>query len=84
MKAEIEFRSSDEKPAPRKDGCYLHSALLFNQCDGYHHVFARFDGDDGEFMGFYDWCGTEPYTPKFFCAWAILPDTVHLHEKFAR
>lgn len=70
------------EPAPGR-GC-SYSALIFNQCDGYHHVFARFDSDDGEFLGFFDFCGSDAYEPdRDYCAWALLPDTRML-DGFAR
>jgi hypothetical protein len=82
--AQIVFRPASETPI-RPDGsrAYMESALLFNQCDGYHLVFARFS-TEGEFDGFYDWCGTEPYEAgRHYCAWALLSDTTALHDAFA-
>ena len=56
--------------------------LLYNQCDGYHQVEARFW--DGEFRGFYTFIGTTPYDPTNFAAWAELPDcNADLYPVFA-
>lgn len=80
--ATIKFRHHSETPTMPEDDSFP-TALLFNQCDGYHLVYARFY-EDGEFYGFYDWCGTSPYEPgNHFCAWALLPPSGHLYEPFA-
>lgn len=57
------------------------TVLLLDPCDGYHCVIARFDGD-GEFDGFYDFAGTEPYKDDFYVAWAMLPDELPLIDHF--
>jgi hypothetical protein len=80
----IIFRPDSETPTRPEWAGYYAAALLFNQCDGYHHVFAYFSTDDNEFQGFYDWCGVDAYRPgEDYCAWALLPDTLHLHAAFA-
>jgi hypothetical protein len=82
--ASIEFHDVDETPI-MPPGESLSSALLYNQCDGYHLVFARFTRETGEFEGFFDFMGDSPYPNDFFCAWALLPDTVkELYPVFAR
>lgn len=71
-KAEIPRQSEDQR-----------TALLFNQCDGYHIAYIRFF-DDGEFDGFYPFDGEE-YGKDFYEAWAVLPDEVKdLHPIFAK
>lgn len=62
----LTFHSMDALPTRQ---CQV---LLYNQCDGYHQVEARFY--DGEFAGFYTFIGSEPYEPEHFAAWAELPD----------
>jgi hypothetical protein len=49
------------------------AALLLNPCDGFHLVYAYFDGD-GEFDRFSDFASSEPYADDFYVAWAMLPD----------
>jgi hypothetical protein len=62
----LTFHTMEETPSKHCD------VLLYNQCDGYHHVYARFY--DGEFAGFYEWMGTTPHDIANFAAWAELPD----------
>ena len=67
---------------PLKNEPWEHcAALLLNPCDGYHHVFARFDGE-GEFYGFYDFAGSKPYPDDFYVAYALLPDELPLIYHF--
>jgi len=85
VRFDIEFHDCSEVPASKRGMC-TRSALILNQCDGYHHVFARWHAD-GKFDGFYEWCGgTDPYEPDtHFCAWAILPNSLSQElRKFAR
>jgi hypothetical protein len=49
------------------------AALLLNPCDGFHLVYAYFDGD-GEFDRFSDFASSELYAEDFYVAWALLPD----------
>jgi len=72
------FKHQSEQPTEHGD------YLIYNQCDGYHLVEARFM-PDGSFLGFYDWCGMDPYPDDFYVAWAILPAsaTGGLYERFA-
>ncbi|MFS2047535.1 hypothetical protein ACEN9J_03000 [Variovorax sp. Varisp41] len=73
---ELTFQSMDIEPTETCD------CICFNQCDGYHQVEARVH--DGEFVGFYDFIGTRPYSEGFFAAWAKLPDCVKdLYPVFA-
>jgi hypothetical protein len=78
----IVFRSPSEKPVQPDDDSYP-QAILYNQCDGYHMVFARFDVD-GTFDGFYDFCGTDQYTEDFYSAWALMPDANSLFASFGK
>jgi hypothetical protein len=72
----LQFHSMDVIPAKQCE------VLLYNQCDGYHQVEARFW--DGEFQGFYTFIGTTPYDPANFAAWAELPDcNADLYPVFA-
>lgn len=75
MNFELNFRPGQE--VPDTEGDYL----LYNQCDGYHIAEAWFV--DGAFCGFYFW-PNEHVSPRFYCAWAKLPDTTkELYEAFA-
>lgn len=57
------------------------AALLLNPCDGFHLVYAYFDGD-GEFDRFSDFASSEPYADDFYVAWALLPDELPLIHYF--
>lgn len=72
----IVFQPASVRPS-RNEPWEECAALLLNPCDGYHNVVARFDGD-GEFAGFYDFAGREPYEDDFYVAWALLPDELPL------
>lgn len=77
MKFELDFRPASETPT--EPGDYL----LYNQCDGYHVVEAWFE--EGQFLGFYSFASTSPYDTDFYCAWALLPDTIKtLYDAFAK
>jgi len=58
--------------APSKVGPH-HTFLLYNQCDGYHIAFGRWD-EEGAFEGFFDFLGESEYRDDFYEAWAGLPD----------
>ncbi|MDQ0571464.1 hypothetical protein QFZ42_003298 [Variovorax paradoxus] len=66
----LDFHAVGATP-PKGDG--FDSFLLYNQCDGFHTVFARWD-DDGVFEGFFDFLGRNEYKDDFYEAWARLPD----------
>ena len=55
------------------NGRALDAYLLYNQCDGFHIVFAHWD-EDGAFEGFFDFLGDNEYGDDFYEAWAKLPD----------
>ena len=57
------------------------AALLLNPCDGFHLVYANFDGD-GEFDRFSDFASSDPYADDFYVAWALLLDEVPLIYHF--
>lgn len=77
MKFELDFRPASEMP--KQPGDYL----LYNQCDGYHIAEAHFD--DGEFDAFYSFACAHRYSKDFYCAWALLPDSVKtMHDAFAK
>lgn len=78
MKFDLDFRPASETPTVPGD------YLLYNQCDGYHVVEARFY-DDGEFDDFYVFASSCPVSRNFYRAWALLPDAVKtMHGIFAR
>jgi hypothetical protein len=63
--------------SPTEEGDYV----LYNQCDGFHCAEARLD-PDGSFAGFFTFMGT-PYQDDEYQAWARLPDTDALYERFS-
>jgi hypothetical protein len=72
----LNFRDVSEKPIQPGTSHY-ETALLYNQCDGFHIAFARWDAETGEFAGFFDWSAAtvpwEAWKTDSFCAWALLP-----------
>uniref|UniRef100_C5CJS2 Uncharacterized protein n=1 Tax=Variovorax paradoxus (strain S110) TaxID=543728 RepID=C5CJS2_VARPS len=67
----LEFHSVGSAP-PKGD--YSDMFLLYNPCDGFHIAFGRWDDDDGEFEGFFDFLGKNEFSDDFYDAWAKLPD----------
>lgn len=84
MSCWLVFHAMSKEPERPPDGWSETDALLLNPCDGYHHVFARWSVEDGEFRGFFNFLGTcrydDPGHP--FVAWALLPDSLPLTQHF--
>jgi hypothetical protein len=78
VKIEIEFKHWNEKPVYK--GKYQADCLLLNKCDGWHEAFIAFD-EDG-FVGFQDFVGNGYIPGVFFVAWAELPDSNEIAERF--
>lgn len=76
----IVFVPTAHKPQKNKPWA-LRACLLLNPCDGFHLVYANFDGD-GEFDRFSEFASSEPYTDDFYVAWAMLPDELPLIDHF--
>jgi hypothetical protein len=76
----IVFLPTAKKPSKNEpwEQC---AALLLNPCDGFHLVYAYFDGE-GEFDRFADFASPEAYTDDFYVAWALLPDEMPLIYHF--
>lgn len=72
----LSFRPASEKLTPEMD---RKAVLVLNPCDGYHvgYVFD-FDGD----IGIYTWDMSEMTPHDFYVAWALLPNSIELSEKF--
>lgn len=78
----VRFRPATEQPT-KPAGDSMPAALLYNQCDGYHLVFAHFTRQ-GEFLGFFEFASSVEWLPgTHFCAWTLLPDSAQLYEQFA-
>lgn len=71
----LQFRSSKEPPkvAAGEEDIYC-DYLLWNQCDGFHIASLAMFDDDGKFLHFADFMGTETWGPDEFQAWAPLPE----------
>jgi hypothetical protein len=76
----VVFLPTTRRPA-KNDPWTQCAALLLNPCDGFHLVYANFDGY-GEFDRFSDFASSEPYADDFFVAWALLPDEMPLIYHF--
>lgn len=90
IKKTLTFHDASEPPSQRGSSTE-ETALLYNQCDGFHIAFARWDLDTGEFIGFFDWAvpavSWRAWPADSFCAWALLTREDakdQLHAAFAR
>lgn len=75
------FRPASELPTADLDD---HAVLVLNPCDGWHEGYIRVLEEDGEVyhIGIYTWSMDEMTPHDFYVAWALLPDSIALSEKF--
>ncbi|MBH3202590.1 hypothetical protein I5N04_01820 [Serratia marcescens] len=75
------FRPARELPTADLDG---RGVLVLNPCDGWHEGHIRAFEEDGEVyhIGIHTWMMEEMTPHDFYVAWALLPDSIALSEKF--
>lgn len=75
------FRPASELPTADLDG---RGVLVLNPCDGWHEGHVRVFEEDGEVyhIGIHTWLMEEMTPHYFYVAWALLPDSIALSEKF--
>ncbi|HHQ6623842.1 TPA: hypothetical protein ACSTL5_000278 [Serratia fonticola] len=75
------FRPASELPTADLDG---KSVLVLNPCDGWHEGHIRAFEEDGEVyhVGIYTFMMDEMTPHDFYVAWALLPNSLELIEKF--
>ncbi|UAN58010.1 hypothetical protein [Serratia sp. JSRIV004] len=75
------FRPASELPTADLDG---KSVLVLNPCDGWHEGHIRAFEEDGEVyhIGIHTWLMEEMIPHDFYVAWALLPNSLELSEKF--
>ncbi|MVF05162.1 hypothetical protein [Serratia marcescens] len=75
------FRPASELPTADLDD---HAVLVLNPCDGWHEGYVRALEDEGVVyhVGIYTWSMDEMTPHDFYVAWALLPDSIALSEKF--
>lgn len=74
------FRPASELPTEDLDG---RDVIVINPCDGWHIGEIRVDRDGDDFyIGIYDWPCEQMYPHSFYVAWALLPDSIELSDKF--
>lgn len=75
------FRPASELPTADLEG---RDVLVFNPCDGWHEGRVLAFREDGEIyhVGIYTWLVDEMTPHDFYVAWALLPDSIALSEKF--
>ncbi|WP_413506704.1 hypothetical protein [Serratia proteamaculans] len=77
---ELVFRPASELPTEDLDG---RDVIVINPCDGWHIGEIRVDRDGDDFyIGIYDWPCEQMYPHSFYVAWALLPDSIELSNKF--
>lgn len=76
------FRPASELPTADLDG---KSVLILNPCDGWHEGHIRAWEENGEVyhIGIYTFMMDEMTPHDFYVAWALLPNSLELSEKFA-
>lgn len=77
----LTFRPASENPTEDLDGRHV---LVLNPCDGWHTGIIRTlkDNDEVNDVGIYTWMMYELTPHDFYIAWALLPDSLALSEKF--
>lgn len=77
----LTFRPASEKPTVDLHG---RDVLVLNPCDGWHKgvIHALEDAEGVCSVGIYTWAMKEMVSHDFYVAWALLPDTLALSEKF--
>lgn len=75
------FRPASELPTADLNG---KDVLVLNPCDGWHEGHIRAFEEDGEVyhIGIHTWSMDEMTPHDFYVAWALLPDSIDLSEKF--
>ncbi|AQT63682.1 hypothetical protein B0W01_06785 [Serratia marcescens] len=75
------FRPASELPTADLDD---QAVLVLNPCDGWHEGYVRALEDEGEVyhVGIYTWSMDEMTPHDFYVAWALLPESIALSEKF--
>ncbi|HBE9093605.1 TPA: hypothetical protein KNG84_005737 [Serratia fonticola] len=75
------FRPASELPTADLDG---RDVLVLNPCDGWHEGHIRVFEEDGEVyhIGIHTWLMEEMTPHDFYVAWALLPNSLELSEKF--
>ncbi|WP_025118814.1 MULTISPECIES: hypothetical protein [unclassified Serratia (in: enterobacteria)] len=78
---QLVFRPASELPTADLDG---KDVLILNPCDGWHEGHIRACEEDGEVyhVGIYTFMMDEMTPHDFYVAWALLPDSIVLSEKF--
>ncbi|MEB7886054.1 hypothetical protein [Serratia fonticola] len=75
------FRPASELPTADLDG---KGVLVLNPCDGWHEGHIRAWEENGEVyhVGIYTFMMDEMTPHDFYVAWALLPNSLELSEKF--
>lgn len=75
------FRPASELPTADLDG---RDVLVLNPCDGWHEGKIRSWEEDGKIyhVGIYTFMMDEMTPHDFYVAWALLPSSLELSEKF--
>ena len=78
---QLVFRSASEKLTKDLDGEWV---ILLNPCDGWHiaHVLAFEEDGEVYHVGAYQFAGGEFELHEFYVAWALLPDSIKLSDRF--
>lgn len=75
----LTFRPASEKPTVDLHG---RDVLVLNPCDGWHEgVIHVLEGAVFK-VGIFTWTMKEMMPHSFYVAWALLPDSLDLSEKF--
>lgn len=78
---QLVFRPASEKLTKDLDGEWV---ILLNPCDGWHiaHVVALEEDGEVYHVGAYQFAGGEFEPHEFYVAWALLPDSIKLSDRF--
>lgn len=77
----LTFRPASEGPTADLHG---RDVLVLNPCDGWHEgIIHAIEEDSAVYkVGIYTWAMEEMTPHDFYIAWALLPDSIAMSEKF--